>query len=70
MEWAKVKLKCLVENELGRTRSDRDGTTVRARTGVDTVFVLTSTVNRRAISGNNLDVEVWWGSVVWVWNDR
>ena len=60
-----------VEDEVGGTRSNRNGTTVTATTTrVVTIDVRTLTVNRSAISSFNLNGVVWSVLIVWVWNDR
>ena len=58
--------KGLVEDKVSRTRSNWNSTTVRARARVDTIFVRASTIDGRAIGGNDLDVKVWCFFVVWI----
>lgn len=60
----------LVKDELSSTRGNRDGTTIRTGTSVDTIDIRTITVDGRTFRGDDLNVKVWWSLVVWVWNDR
>lgn len=63
------EMNCLVKDKRGRARGDGDSTTIGSRTGVYTILQLTVTIDGGTFVGDNLDVVVWWGIVVWVWND-
>lgn len=63
-------LASLIKNKLTTSRSHSDSTTISTVTVVGTIAVNTVSVYRRATIGNNLDVEVSWRAVVWVWNQR
>lgn len=58
----------LVEDKVGNTGSETQGTTIGTVTGVDTVFVMTASNSGGTIGTLDLDVKVWSILVVWVWD--